>query len=163
MAAGAAQRLRPPPGPYTDTASGPRNSNALAVPSGMRATASMNSSIRPAVTAPSALQATRSRRVKRRRRGRTRTTRSTPAQASRSPVTPSGPSWPNRWTDSASPSWTQDMDATAISAPPPGPARARAEGRWYAGAGELMTPVERPVIVYVHVPNIDIPSKYPGQ
>src|SRR5580658_4240122 len=48
------QRLRPLPGPYIDTVSGPRNSIALAVPSGMRAIAIMKSSSRPAVTTPSA-------------------------------------------------------------------------------------------------------------
>ena len=36
-----------------DTASGPRNSRALAVASGMRAIASMKNIIRPAVTTPS--------------------------------------------------------------------------------------------------------------
>src|SRR6202034_3681395 len=108
----------------------------------MRAIASRNSSVTPAVTAPSTQQASRSRRVNCRRRGRTRTTSISPPQASRRPATPSGPSWPNKGTDRASPSWTHDMDAAAISAPPWAPARPGARRR-DAGGGAFMTPVKR--------------------
>jgi hypothetical protein len=159
IAASTAQRLRlgPPPGPNKDRVNGPRNSSALAVPSGMRATASMKTSVSPAVTAPSTAQASRSARVKSRARGLTTASSSTPAQASRRLATPSGPSSPNRCTDSASPSWTQDMEPTAMRAPPSA-VRSRRAARRDVSGGELMSPVERPPIIHVHALVMDIPS-----
>ena len=58
-AASAGHRSRPRPPRATATPSGPRNSSALAVPSGSRATAAMKNSVSPAVTTPSATQASR--------------------------------------------------------------------------------------------------------
>src|SRR5215471_4744144 len=162
IAARAVQRLPPPPGPYIDTASGPRNSSALAVPSGMRATASMNSSIRPAVTPPSTPHPSKSRPVKSRGRGRTRTGSSTPAQASRSATTPRGPSWPNRGTVSASPSWTPDIDVTAMTAPPAAPWSRRSPA-CHARGCKFMGSVERFQIIHVHVLVMDILFRKAGQ
>ncbi len=70
-AASAGHRSRPRPPRTTATPSGPRNSSALAVPSGSRATAAMKNSVSPAVTTPSATQASRPERVKADGRGRT--------------------------------------------------------------------------------------------
>ena len=96
------------------TPSGPRNSRALAVPSGIRAMAAMNSMVTPPVTTPRAIAASRVGRRNRHGRGRTATSRITEAQASRSQTVPSGPSLPNSGTDSARPIWTQVIEPTAI-------------------------------------------------
>jgi DNA-binding transcriptional LysR family regulator len=105
----------------TATPSGPRNSNALAVPNGSRATAPMNNMVTPAVTTPSATHVSNAGRVKARSRGRTRTSRITPAQASRTHAAPSGPTWSNNPTDTARPTCTHSIATTAIDAPARGP------------------------------------------
>ena len=74
------------------TPRGPRNSNALAVPSGSRSTAAMKSMVIPAVTTPRATQVVRLDRLKADRRGRTRTSSSTAAHVSLSQATPAAPS-----------------------------------------------------------------------
>src|ERR1700722_15631144 len=141
---------RPPRLRGTATVSGPRNSSALAVPSGSRATAAMNSIVTPAVTTPSVTAASRTRRGKRHGRGRTTAASSRPAHASRSHAAPSGPTWPNRWTDSARPSWTHAIEPTAISVP------ARARDR--CGTGMAFTLFSTYiVIIRVHLILVDIP------
>ena len=95
---------RPPRPRATATLSGPRNSSALAVPSGSRATAAMKSMVTPAVTTPRATAASSIGRRNRHGLGRTAISRITLAQASRSQTAPSGPTWPNNGTDRARPS-----------------------------------------------------------
>ena len=109
--------LRPPRPRATATPSGPRNSSALAVPSGSRATAAMKSMVTPAVTTPRATAASSVGRRNRQGRGRTTISRITAAQASLSQTAPSGPTWPNSGTDRARPSWTQVIEPTAIKVP----------------------------------------------
>ena len=116
-AAGSTHNRATPRPRQAATDSGPRNSSALAVPSGSRAAAAMNSMVIPAVTIPSAMQASRLDRLNQDRRGRTNTSSSTPAQASRSQAAPSGPSRSNRPTDAARPSWTKTIADTAMPAP----------------------------------------------
>ena len=77
----------------------------------------MNVSVTPAVTTPSATQASRPDRLNADGRGRTRTRSRTPAQARRSQAAPSGRMRSNSPTDAARPSWTQSIDATASDAP----------------------------------------------
>ena len=69
----------------------------------------MKNIVNPAVTTPSATQASRLDRVNADGRGRTSTSSSTPAQASRSQAAPSGPIRSNSPTDAASPSWTHSI------------------------------------------------------
>ena len=116
-AASSAQRRPVPRLRTTATPSGPRNSSALAVPSGSRATAAMNSMVRPAVTTPSAMPARSASRLYAERRGRTITSMSAPAHTSRSQAAPSAPTWSIRPTEAARPSWTQSMETIAIEAP----------------------------------------------
>ena len=71
----------------------------------------------PAVTTPSTTQAPKVFRRNDDGRGRTTTASSTPAHASRSHAAPSGPTRSNRPTDTARPSWTHSMAATARVAP----------------------------------------------
>ena len=122
-------KVRPPPR-TTATPSGPRNSNALAVPSGSRATASMNRIVTPAVTTPSATHAANDDRVNDEGRGRTMTRNKTPAHASRSQATTTGSAWSSTPTAAAAPSWTQSIEPSASSAP----VRASAE-RWRRWTG----------------------------
>ena len=84
-------RTRPRPRSKA-TVSGPKNSNALAVPSGRRSTAAMNRSVMPAVTTPRTTQARNALRVNAEGRGLTMIRRMMPAQASRSHAAPSAPS-----------------------------------------------------------------------
>ena len=66
--------MRSRPRPWaTATASGPRNSNALAVPIGIRSSAAMYSRVMPAVTTPRPTQVANVRRVNRAARGRSTT------------------------------------------------------------------------------------------
>jgi hypothetical protein len=116
---------RPPPR-ATATPSGPRNSRALAVPSGNRATAAMKSMVMPPVTTPRATTASNAGRRNRQGRGRTTTSRIRAAQAIRSQTAPSGPTSPNRWTDSARPSCTQLIEPSAIKVPDRAEARGTA-------------------------------------
>ncbi len=111
------QRFWPPRPRLTATPSGPRNSNALAVPNGSLATAHIKNSVTAAVTTPSAIPVSRPARLKPDSRGRTTTSSKTPAQANRSHAVPNGPSCPISPTDTASPSWTHVMDARAMEAP----------------------------------------------
>ena len=116
-AAGSGQSRARPRARATATPSGPRNSNALAVPSGSRATAAMNSSVSPAVTAPSARQAISPDRLNVVIRGRTSTSRIAAAHTSRSQAAPSAPIRSMSPTETASPSCTHTIDTTANAAP----------------------------------------------
>ena len=105
------------------TPNGPRNSSALAVPSGSRLTAAMNSNVIAAVTIPSRMQVTRPDRVKDARHGRSEPQdqpgpgQPQPCRALRADLVeePDGCGDPN---------CTQHIDAKAIDAPTrrPGPA-----------------------------------------
>ena len=102
----------------TATPSGPRNSIALAVPSGSRVTAAMNSSVTPAVTTPSATPARSASRLNVGRarphddqQDHPRPEQPQPRRARRRRPGRSGP------TEAARPSWTQSIDTTAIEAP----------------------------------------------
>ena len=95
----------------------PEELQALAVPSGIRAMAAMNSMVTPPVTTPRATVASRIGRRNRHGRGRTATSRISAAQASRSQTVPSGPISPNSGTDNARPIWTQVIEPTAINVP----------------------------------------------
>ena len=77
----------------------------------------MKSSVTPAVTTPSATPARSASRLKAEGRGLTTTSSSTPAQNSRNHAAPPAPTWSIRPTEAARPSWTQNMDATAMEAP----------------------------------------------
>ena len=99
------------------TPRGPRNSSALAMPSGSRATEAMNSRVTPAVTTPSATQARRLARPSAASRGRTRTGSRTPAQHSRSHAAPSGPTSSNSPTEAARPICTHSIEVIAIAVP----------------------------------------------
>jgi hypothetical protein len=102
----------------------------------------MKNRVSPAVTTPSATQASNPDRLNCDRRGRTNTTSSTPAQASRSHAAPSGPTRSNNPTEAASPSCTQSMDPTASAAP----LRARVadppDGSCGSGVEQAMAPVQ---------------------
>ena len=87
------------------------------MPSGSRATASMNRMVTPAVTMPRATVASSTGRRNRHGRGRIATSRITAAHASRSQTAPSGPIWPNSGTVSARPTCTQVIEPTAIAVP----------------------------------------------
>ena len=84
-----------------------------AAPSGMRATASKNSTVSPADATPSTSAAPRSARLRARSRGRATTNSTTAAQTSRSHAVPAGPSAPNSGRESAAPSCTESMEAMA--------------------------------------------------
>ena len=117
IAASPAQaRARPRPR-QAATPSGPRNSSALAVPSGSRSIAAMNSIVTPAVTTPRAMPARSAGPENCDSRGRTMTSISTPAHASRSHAVPCVPRTSIRPTEAASPSWTQIIEASASPAP----------------------------------------------
>src|SRR4051812_19244781 len=101
----------------TATPSGPRNSSALAVPSGSRAIEAMKNSAVPDVTTPRTTVARNAEAEKSDGRGRTSTIRIRPAHASRSHVTPATPRSSIRLTATARPSCTHRIDTTAIEAP----------------------------------------------
>ena len=125
------------------TPSGPRNSSALAVPSGSRTAAAMKSNVTPAVTMPSADAATRLLRVKLERRGRTISSMITPAHIRRSHPAPSAPMSCEMPIAAAMPTWTQLIEATAIAVP------ARV-------CVVLMHPVGHAETVRVHVGSLDM-------
>ncbi len=101
----------------TATPSGPRNSSALAVPSGSRSIAAMKHMVTPAVATPSTTAALKPRAENEERRGRRITRNSRPAQVRRRQAAPSGPTSSKSPTDAARPSWTQIIEASAIPAP----------------------------------------------
>ena len=84
-------------------------------------------------------------------RGRTTTSTITPAQASRSQAAPSGPIRSNSPTETARPSCTHSIEATAMPVP------ARAAARPGARCWMLMEPVQPANIVRVHVRFMDSP------
>src|SRR5690349_19830770 len=110
------RRARPLP-EATATPNGPRNSSALAVPSGIRSTAAMNSIVTAAVTMPSTTHARKVDRVNAAFRGRTMTSIKMPAQANRNQAAPSTPTRSMRVTAIARPTCTQSIDPTAMKAP----------------------------------------------
>ena len=128
----------------TATPNGPKNSNALAVPNGMRSNAAMNSMVTDAVTTPSATHARKVDRVNAAGRGRTMTSMSSPAQASRSQAAPSTPMRSIRVTAIASPTCTDSIDPIAMKAP------VRA---WLSP----ITALNVTATVHVHVIFLDIP------
>ena len=77
----------------------------------------MNSIVTPAVTTPSATHAAKVRRVNADGRGRTMISSSTPAHSRRSQAAPSAPMRSISDTDTASPTCTHSIDATAIVVP----------------------------------------------
>ncbi len=145
VAASPGHSMRAPPLPCaTATPSGPRNSNALAVPSGIRSTAAMNSMVIEAVTTPSITQAEKVVRVNAAARGRTMTSIRMPAQASLSHAAPSTPMRSIKVTAIARPICTHSIDAIAMKAP------VRA---WLS----VTTALNGTVTVHVHVIFLDIP------
>jgi hypothetical protein len=105
----------------------------------------MNSMVTAAVTTPRAMQASSPERLNSDGRGRTTTSMITPAQASRSQAAPSGWIRSSRPTDTARPSCTHSIAASAMSAPE------RAEGEGATGVRVVATPpVQRGGIVHVH-------------
>ena len=118
IAASPGHSTRAPPLPWaTATPNGPRNSNALAVPNGIRSTAAMNSMVTEAVTTPSATHTMKVARVNAAARGRTITSIRRPAHASRSQAAPSTPMRSIKVTAIASPTCTHIIDPIAIRAP----------------------------------------------
>src|SRR5690606_16286526 len=97
----------------TATTSGPRNSSAVAVPSGIRAVASEKKAIIPALTVPRITTAPRSRQPARRTAvhsdGPDSTIRISAANVSRSQVAPSAPTSSNRCTVNALPVCRENM------------------------------------------------------
>jgi hypothetical protein len=77
----------------------------------------MYSIVIPAVTRPSATQVRIAKRVNFIRQGRTSISSTTAAQNSRSQTTPSAPIRADSCTDAATPNWTHDIDATAMTVP----------------------------------------------
>ena len=123
----------------------------------MRATEAMKSIVRPAVTTPSATQASRFARPNSRSRGLTITSRIAPAHASRSQAAPSAPITSNSPTEAASPICTHSIEATAMPVP------ARAAERCGVSSRVVMHPVDTDDIVRVHVRFMDNPFGNPEQ
>ncbi len=96
------------------TASGPRNSIATAVLSGMRSTAARKKVVMNPVTAPRASSAGRSRIRSDRSEGRTMTQRKTAPKHMRSQAVPAGPACSITPTESAFDTWISSIAATAI-------------------------------------------------
>ena len=97
----------------TATPSGPRNSIATAVPSGIRATADRNAVVSRPVATPRASTTSRSRRPTPRSRGRVIPRKISAPMVSRSQAVPAGPTESNRCVEYAAPSWTEIIAATA--------------------------------------------------
>jgi hypothetical protein len=126
------------------TPSGPRNSMAEAVPSGMRATASMNASVSTAVMTPSSTAPRSAGQLIARGRGLVTSSRISAAMASRSHAEPAGVTAWNRRVLKAAPAWTQ---AIAV--------RARAD------AGTFMDPFDRTQTLHVQCSFMDrLSTKY---
>ncbi len=96
------------------TVSGPRNSMATAVPSGMRATAARKKVVMKPVTMPRTSRAGRWRSRRLRSAGRAMSHRNTMPKLIRSHAVPAGPTWAMTGTDSALETCTASIAATAI-------------------------------------------------
>ena len=108
--------------PASATPSGPRNSIVTATPSGIRAIASKNASVNRPEQAPSATAARRSARGRPRSVGRANGHRISAASVSRSATVPAGPTRSNIGSESAAPSCSVVIDATASAMPGARPA-----------------------------------------
>ena len=95
------------------TVSGPRNSIATAVPSGMRSMAARNAMVTSPVVTPRPSSAGTSRRRIARSGGRASARKISAPMLSRSQAVPAGPTAAIRSTDRAEPSWTDSIAATA--------------------------------------------------
>lgn len=95
------------------TVRGPRNSMATAVPSGMRAIAARKQMVTSPLTTPSPSRAGRSRRLIERQAGRATARKSRAPKLRRSQAVPAAPTCSISWTDSADPSCTESIAATA--------------------------------------------------
>jgi hypothetical protein len=96
------------------TLSGPRNSIATAVPTGMRSIADRKAMVTMPVAIPSATTAPTSERVRPCTRGRLIAMKMTAPAVSPSHAVPAAPTVANRRVESADPTWTESI-ATAAS------------------------------------------------
>src|SRR3712207_405423 len=119
------------------TVNGPRNSTATAVPSGPRSIAARNITVTSPVLTPSPRSAGTSRRRTSRSGGRARATKTTAPMLNRSQAVPAGPTVPMRSTESADPSWTDSIAATAI-------AQGGTRGTRRTSATDAFRPAQRP-------------------
>ena len=95
------------------TVSGPRNSTATAVPSGMRSIAARNTTVTRPVATPRPSSAGTSRERTARSGGRARARKMSAPMLSLSQAVPAGPTAGIRRTDRAEPSWTDSIAARA--------------------------------------------------
>ena len=124
----------------------------------MRASASVNRIVRPAVTVPSATAAANPDRVNADGRGRAITASRSPAQSSRSAAVPVDPIRSKRPTETASPIWTHSIEPVAMRAPVRGE-----DGRTSGEVGAATTTSEGETIVRVHVRIMDTTSADHGR
>lgn len=93
--------------------SGPRNSIATAVPSGIRSIADRKVTVTRPVATPRASTEPASERVRSRRRGRLIARKTIAPAVRRSHAVPAGPTIVNRCVDRADPAWTESIATTA--------------------------------------------------